>query len=153
MAEQNPVAEKSPVAEKHIENPFQAFTKMMDQFHIPGVDLQAIMDGRRKDVEAVVQANRVAFQGLQALVQRQTEILQQTMSEWQKAAQGMSVKDPGAAVGSAAELAKQAFEKALANMRELAELAIKAQTDAYEVIKHRVQENMEELRSVLTKQR
>ncbi|HME39298.1 MAG TPA: phasin family protein, partial [Steroidobacteraceae bacterium] len=118
----------------------------------PGVDLQAIMEGRRKDVEAVVQANRVAFQGMQALVQRQTEILQQTMSEWQKAAQGMSVKDPGAALGSAAELAKQAFEKALANMRELAELAIKAQTDAYEVIKHRVQEDMEELRSVLKKQ-
>src|SRR5208283_5117621 len=135
--------EKNPVAEKNVENPFQAFTKIMEQFRIPGVDLQAIMEGRRKDVEAVVQANRVAFQGMQALVQRQTEILQQTMSEWQKAAQGMSVKDPGAALGSAAELA---------NMRELAELAIKAQTDAYEVIKHRVQEDMEELRSVLKKQ-
>ena len=146
------MAEQNPVAEKNTENPFQAFTKMMEQFRIPGVDLQAIMEGRRKDVEAVVQANRVAFQGMQALVQRQTEILQQTMSEWQKAAQGMSVKDPGAALGSAAELAKQAFEKALANMRELAELAIKAQTDAYEVIKHRVQEDMEELRSVLKKQ-
>jgi len=50
------------MADQNMENPFQAFTKMMDQFRIPGVDLQAIMDGRRKDVEAVVQANRVAFQ-------------------------------------------------------------------------------------------
>ena len=146
------MAEQNPVTEQNMENPFQAFTKMMDQFRIPGVDLQAIVDGRRKDIEAVVQANRVAFQGMQALVQRQTEILQQTMSEWQKAAQGMIGKDPGAALGSQAELATQAFEKALANMRELAERAIKAQSEAYEVIKHRVQENMEELRSALRKQ-
>jgi phasin family protein len=124
---------------------------MMEQFRIPGVDLQSIMDGRRKDVEAVVQANRVAFQGMQALVQRQTEILQQTMGEWQKAAQGMSGKDPSAALGSQAELAKQAFEKALTNMRELAELAVKAQSDAYEVIKARMHENMAELRTALNK--
>jgi len=136
------------MADQNMENPFQAFTKMMDQFRIPGVDLQAIMDGRRKDVEAVVQANRVAFQGMQALVQRQIEILQQTMSEWQKAAQGMTGKDPGAVLSSQAELAKQAIEKALANMRELAELAVKAHRDVYEVIKHRVQENLEELSHV-----
>ena len=136
----------------NIENPFQTFTKLVEQFRIPGVDLQAIMESRRKDVEAVVQANRVAFQGMQALVQRQTEILQQTMSEWQKAAQGLSGKDAGSAMGSQAEFAKQAFEKALANMRELAELAVKSQSDAFEVIKHRVQENIEELRSALRKQ-
>ena len=140
------------MAEQNMENPFQAFTEMMEQFRIPGVDLQAIMEGRRKDVEAVVQANSVAFQGMQVLVQRQSEILQQTMSEWQKAAQNMTGKDPGAAIGSQAELAKQAFEKALANMRELAELAVKAQSDAYEVIKQRMHENIEELHSALKKQ-
>ena len=140
------------MADQNLENPFQTYTKMMEQFRIPGVDLQAMLEARRKDVEAVVQANRVAFQGVQALVQRQTEILQQTMSEWQKAAQGLSGKDPGAAMGSQAELAKQAFEKALQNMRELAELAVKAQSDAYEVIKQRMHENIEELRSALKKQ-
>ena len=139
------------MAEQNIENPFQSFTKMMEQFRIPGVDLQAMMDSRRKDVEAVVQANRVAFQGMQALVQRQTEILQQTMGEWSKMAQGAAGKEPGAAMGAQAEVAKQAFEKALQNMRELAELAVKAQSDAYEVIKARVQENIEELRTALQK--
>jgi phasin family protein len=131
------------------DNPFQQFTKMMEQFRIPGVDVQAMMEARRKDVEAVVQANRIAFQGAQALVQRQSEILQQTMAEWQKAAQSLTGKEPGQAVGTQAELAKQAFEKALQNMRELAELAVKAQSDAYEVIKQRVQENIEQLRSTL----
>ena len=140
------------MADENMGDPFQTFTKMLEQFRIPGVDLQAIMESRRKDVEAVVQANQVAFQGVQALVQRQTEILQQTMSEWQKVVQDMAGKEPGAAIGSQAELAKQAFEKALANMRELAELAVKAQSDAYEVIKQRMHENIEELRSALKKQ-
>jgi phasin family protein len=50
------------------------------------------------------------------------------------------------ALKNGAELARSAFETALANMRELAELAAKSQRDAFEVIRKRVEENMNALR-------
>ena len=41
---------------------------------------------------------------------------------------------------------RSAFETALGNMRELAEMAAKSQRDAFEVIRKRVEENMNALR-------
>ena len=59
-----------------------------EQFKIPGVDLGAVVEARRKDIEALTQANQQAYQGMQALAQRQAEILKETMSEWQTSMQG-----------------------------------------------------------------
>ena len=52
-------------------NPFGDFTKMLEQFKLPGFDVPAIMEARRKDMEALVQANQTAFQGMQSLAQKQ----------------------------------------------------------------------------------
>jgi phasin family protein len=40
------------------------------------------------------------------------------------------------------DLASHAFETALSNMRELAEMAAKSQKEAFEVIRKRVEENL-----------
>jgi len=50
-----------------------------------------------------------------------------------------------------AELARQAFEKAIANMRELAELINKTSSGAFEVLNKRVTESIEELRGLVAK--
>ena len=52
-----------------------------------------------------------------------------------------------------AELAKSAFEKALANMQALAESAQKANADAYEIVSARIKESVAELRDMATKTR
>jgi phasin family protein len=49
-------------------------------------------------------------------------------------------------VAKQAELGRQALERALANVRELAEMATTSQTQAWNVINKRFQENLEELR-------
>jgi phasin family protein len=121
--------------------------KMMEQFKLPGVDVEKLLEARRKDIEAVVAANKHAYEGMQALVQRQTEILQDTMKEWQTVAKDMmSSNKPAEVAAKQAQLAQTAFSKALENMRELADMASKSQAQAYEVVKQRVQENMEELK-------
>ncbi len=56
-------------------------TKMMGDVKIPGFDMQAIMDAQRKNIEALNAANQTAVQGIQAVAQRQAEILSQAMSE------------------------------------------------------------------------
>ncbi len=133
-------------------NPFQFvdITKLMEQYKLPGVDFGAMVERQRKDIEALTEANRIAAEGMQALAKKEAEILQKTMQEvmaaMSKAAAG---GDPMANASKQAELAQQAFGKALSNMRELAEVANKSQSDAYAVISKRVQENIRELTALM----
>jgi phasin family protein len=129
--------------------PFMDISKLMEQFKIPGVDLGAVVEARRKDIEALTQANQQAYQGMQALAQRQAEILKETMSEWQTSMQGMMGKNPGDIVAKQVALATEAFEKALANMRELSEIASRSQIQALETVNKRFQENLQELRKLM----
>ena len=55
------------------------FTKMLQQFKIPGVDFSSIIERERKNIEDLAEANRIAFEGWQNLVRRQSEILQDSM--------------------------------------------------------------------------
>ena len=124
------------------EMPFFDFTKLMSQFRLPGVDFAALVDRERKNIEALAEANRIAFEGWQALVRRQAEILQETMK---KVVTNAGQED---AVKKRADLAKEGFEKALANMRELAEMATKSQKEAFEVVRKRIEENVEGIRNL-----
>jgi phasin family protein len=123
------------------ETPVFDFTKLMSQFRLPGVDFAALVDRERKNIEALAKANRIAFEGWQRLVRRQAEILQETMKE--------VVANAGQqdAIKKRADLAKEGFEKALANMRELAEMATKSQKEAFDVVRKRIEENVEGIRS------
>ena len=122
------------------ETPFFDFTKLMNQFRLPGVDFAALVDRERKNIEALAEANRIAFEGWQRLVRRQAEILQETMKK--------VVADAGQEdAKKRADLAKEGFEKALANMRELAEMATKSQKEAFEVVRKRFEENVEDIRN------
>ena len=112
-------------------NPFVDFTTMLQQFKLPGVDMTAIIEARRKDIDALMESNKIAYEGMQALAQKQAEILRTTMEEMQASAKEMSAGgNPLANAGKQAELAQQAVQKAFVNMRELAEMARKSQTDS-----------------------
>jgi phasin family protein len=123
------------------ETPVLDFTKLMSQFRLPGVDFAALVDRERKNIEAVAKANRIAFEGWQRLVRRQAEMLQETMKE--------VIADAGheGAKKKRADLAKEGFEKALANMRELAEITTQSQKEAFDVVRKRIEENVEGIRN------
>jgi phasin family protein len=112
------------------------FTTLMKDFKLPGVDLATIMDREKKNIEALTEANRVAFEGWQALVHRQAEILQESIT---RAVGTMQGEDAGT---KRMDLASHAFETALSNMRELSEMAAKSQKEAFDVIRKRVEENL-----------
>jgi phasin family protein len=130
--------------------PFMDVNELLAQFKVPGVDINALMEARRKDIEALVTANRQAYEGMQLLAHRQAEMLKEAMAEWQAATEDMmSGKSPGTGAATQAELGKQTFEKALANMRELAEIATKSQSEVWEVVTRRFHENLEELKQLM----
>ncbi len=81
---------------------------------------------------------------------RQTELLREAFESWQ-AAVSDTVKTPPAEMAQKQfEHGQKAFEKALSNMRELAEMAIKSQSDAADVIRKRFEAGLKEIAEPLS---
>jgi phasin family protein len=104
---------------------------------------------RRKDLEAVVAANRKSFEGIQAVVKRQTELLKAQIGEWRSVAKVMAIAGPAQSVAQLDELARGAFRLSLANVRELAELSVKAQAEAFEMVRSRIRQDLAEVSALL----
>lgn len=129
-------------------------TKMMNDLKLPGVDMQALAASQRKNLEALTAANQAALQGMQAVAKRQAEIFKQTMDQAGQAMRDMmGAGAPEDKAARQAEIAKAAFQTALGNMRELAEMVAKAQTDANEVITRRVTDSIDEFKDAVKRPR
>jgi phasin family protein len=130
------------------------FTKYLSQMRMPGVDAEALMAAQKKNMDALVEANKAAAAGYQDLFKRQMAIFEETMTEAQQSMKAFeAVKVDPEKAKAQADLAKAAFEKALANMQALAESAQKANAEAYEIVSARIKESLAELRDMASKAR
>lgn len=128
--------------------------KMMADLKLPGVDMQQVAASQRKNIEALAAANQAAMQGMQAVAQRQAEIFKQTMEQAGQAMRDMmAAGGPEDKAARQAEIAKAAFQTAIGNMRELAEMVAKAQSDANEVINRRVADSIDEFKDQVKRPR
>ena len=126
------------------------FSKMLSELKVPGIDIERLMDTQRKNIEAVASANKVAVEGLQAIAKRQAEMLAEAMGIVSTATQQLAgaVTNPQEMTSKQAELTREALEKALANMRELAEMVGKANSEAFQVVNTRFNESLQDLKSL-----
>ena len=130
------------------------FTKALSSMQVPGVDADAILAAQKKNMDALVEANKAAAAGYQELFKKQVSIFEETTAEAQRALKGFDATKMDADTAKAqGELAKAAFEKALSNMQALAESAQKANREAYDIVSARIQESLVELRDLANKSR
>ena len=61
------------------------FTKITEQFKVPGIDASALIESQQRNIETFTEINRIAFDGVRAMAQRQAEILSQVTDEATKA--------------------------------------------------------------------
>lgn len=133
------------------------FTKMMadfkfDQFKLPGVDMEALMAAQRRNIEVFSAANRVALEGAQAIAKRHMEIVQSSVTEMTEAMKALSgTETPQAKAARQAELLKAAYEKAVTNMRELADMIQRSNGEALGLLNKRFTESMDELKTMVEK--
>ena len=126
-------------------------SKLKD-YKLPGIDFDAVVASQRNNVEALANASRAAFEGTQAVAKRQAEILQETMNQTAKSFATLGqAGSPSEVAAKQAELAKEAFEKAVANMRELAEMVTKAQQGAIDTMSGRISQSLDELKHMAVK--
>jgi phasin family protein len=126
--------------------------KMMADFRLPAMpDMDALATAQRKNLEALTAANRIALEGAQAVAKRHMEILQASMSDMTEVMRGAATSDPKDAATRQAEMMKVSYERAVGNMKELADLIQKSNTEALGMLNKRFTEAMEEVRTLVEK--
>lgn len=132
--------------------PDMDITKMFAEFRLPAMpDMTALAKAQQKNLEAITAANKVALEGARAVAERHMEIVQQSVAEMQDAMRSMA--EPGAAQEQAtkrADMAKAAYERAVGQMQELADLIQKSSGEALSVLHARFAEAMEEVKNLST---
>jgi phasin family protein len=92
------------------------------------------------------------MEGAQAVARRHMEIMQQSMAEVTEAMKAMSsIEAPKAKAAKQAELVKAAYERAVANMKELADLIQHSNAEALSLINKRFAEAMDEVKTLAQK--
>ncbi len=129
---------------------FADVQKLSEQFAVPGVDSSVLIESQRKNIETLTAANRAAYEGAQAMAQRQAEIMRETMSEAVKATRELtSTTNPQDQFVKQAQLMKQGYETAIANMRELSEMNVKSGAAVMDLLSKRVSEGLDEVQKAV----
>jgi phasin family protein len=130
-------------------NPFGDVSQLMQQFKLPGVDMAAIVEARRKDIDALMETNQAVFESMQAMASKQTEMLNDAMQGMQDATQNMAGGSAMADPAQQTEVMRKAFDKTLAGMQEMADMARHAQTDAMTQMTQRASKQMQDIKALV----
>lgn len=115
-------------------------------------DMEAFTTATRRNMEALTAANRVALEGAQAVARRHMEIMQQSMAEMSDAVRSFAGADtPQAKAARQAELLKRAYERAVANLKELRDLIQRSNEEALGLLNRRFTEAMDEVKAMAEK--
>ncbi len=126
------------------------FSKLFAEMKMPGMGgMDVFLNAQRRNMEALSAANRVALEGAQAVAKRHMEIMQQTMSEMTESMRELSSPEsPQAKAARQAEMLKVAYERAVAHIRELADLIQRANGEAIETLNKRFTEALDEVKKL-----
>ena len=135
-------------------NPFKDLdvTKIMGDMKFPVVGFKTVVEAQRKNIEAFTAANQTAFEGVQALFQRQAEVVRSSVEEMTKATTDLwSAGSPEEKAAKQAELVKKSYEGAIANLREVIDMLAKSNGQAADLINKRVGESIDEIKVAIAK--
>src|SRR3954451_7652512 len=120
------------------------FTRMFSEMKFPAMpDMDAFLSAHRRNMETLSAANRVALEGAQTVAKRHMEIVQQTMQEMSETIRELASPDsPQARAAKQAELIKHAYERAVSNIKELADLIQRSNGEALNMLNQRFAEAM-----------
>lgn len=141
-------AAKKPAAKAKTPNvpSFDDLTKLVQGLKLPNIDMQALAEWQRKDMETLAEANSQAYEGIQALVSRRNEILRETLAQWQDALKNPVGKD---GLAGQADAAKAGVQQAVTHFREFAAMEAETRKKTWKVVQDRMQENMVNLQKLL----
>jgi phasin family protein len=127
--------------------------KLFSEFRMPQFgDMEGFAQAQRRNLEALSAANRIALEGAQAVARRHMEIMQSAMAEMTDAMRTMSgTETPQERAARQAEMLKAGYERAVSNMKEIADLIQKSNAEALTMLNRRFTEAMDEIKQIASK--
>ncbi len=141
------------------QSPQNGFAQIMDfskympnMASVPGFDLEALMQANRRNTELFTQAGQRAMQNMQAIMQRQQEMVREGWQETASlAAQVMAGGTPEEKIAKQTEVTKASIEKAVSNSRELTEMLTKSNIETAEALTSCFTEAMDTVRTACSR--
>lgn len=128
------------------------FSKLFENFKTMPFDMQVFMDMQRKNAQAVTEAQQMALESMQAVIQRQAEIMSQIMEDNSTLAKEMlSEGTPEEKISKNAKLFKNVYERTVSSLQELSDMINKTSMETTKIINKRVTASMTEIQSSLEK--
>ncbi|TPL00593.1 MULTISPECIES: TIGR01841 family phasin [unclassified Mesorhizobium] len=124
------------------------FSRFGRDLKLPNVDVQAILDHHRKNLEALEKSARAGAAGASSVLARQHEMVQNAMHEITRMAQNYQTPgNPQDLMTRQAEFARRSFETTLKNASEVAGLVRESSTESVEILRERIRDAMAEIRA------
>ena len=129
----------------------EEFTRMFSAMKLPAApNMEALLAAQKRNMDAMSAASRIAIEGAQAVARRQSEIMQQTVQEMGEQIRALSSAEaPQDKAAAQADLLKRAYERAVTNTKELADLIQQANGEAIGQLNQRFTEAMDEMKTLM----
>jgi len=115
---------------------------------LPKVDVDMLIEGHKKNIDALSQSATVTAQGAQSMAQKQREIFEAGLQEATKLARGyqpLGKLEDNLALQT--EFAKKVFEIAVKGAQDSATAARQSTGEAVKIIQDRLKESFDEIQS------
>lgn len=131
----------------HDDSIIDMFARLGRDLRLPAPDIERVIEHNRRNLEAFERSARAASSGTAGILKLQQEMLREMMEDTAKTMQ--SVKpggDPRDIMASQSEFARKAFERAVRNTGEIAELMRGSGAEAVDIWRERMRETITEMR-------
>jgi phasin family protein len=131
---------------------------ILERSKLPGFDLDAFIQARSADIDAISRATAVAFKGAQTITEKQADLLEAALDELKVAlSSGSTALGKGASAEEVSkkqgDLLQNAITRTLDDMKEMAEAVQRAQKEIFDIALERARSNAEQLRSLFVTQK
>ncbi len=130
-------------------DPMQVMNQLqrnMERYTVGGFQLDDLMQNQRKNLEALMEANRILFTSTQQLLQRQNELLNQAGQEAAAAASALAAgSDLKELPQRQVQMLPEHYNRSVTTLQEATDMIIRAQQQAMQVLDQRWQEHIQEL--------
>ena len=160
MSNDDPFKLNELLANMNPEKMAEQWQEMLKKSPLSNMDINTIAEFQRKNTETLIQANQAAVKGAQSMIEKQSRVMQemiseatQRFSEQEFTGQGLHAASSGS--GSEAEenakLIEQAVKNSMSNFSDIVETMQGTYSEMSDLVEKRMEENLTELKESLSK--
>ncbi len=124
------------------------FSKLGQDLKMPSLDVQAMLDHHRRNLEALEKSAKATASGASSVFEAQRAQLQNTLREIGDMAHDLRTGGNSSDIMSKQmDFARRSFEAAVRNASDIGEILRKSGTESVDILRQRIREAVEEIRS------